>query len=74
MRRRASVRNKGEMLISDELYGTSWLCECEYSNVGTQRCYFCGSRAPREFREPAATALTPEPEPRTEPEAEATTH
>lgn len=35
--------------IADDWYGTSWECDCKYTNVGTDRCYFCNSRAPAEI-------------------------
>ena len=62
MRRKASVRGGGQTAASDEWYGTSWSCACEYSNVGTERCYFCGSRAPRGLRAEVAESPGTEPE------------
>jgi hypothetical protein len=40
-----------------------WSCRCDYTNVASYRCYFCGSRPPRELRdalEPVAAARAPE--------------
>ena len=27
-----------------------WSCHCEYNNISTARCLFCGSRPPRQLR------------------------
>lgn len=27
-----------------------WSCNCEYANISTARCYFCGRRPPRDVR------------------------
>ncbi len=50
--------------------GVFWFCRCNYSNVASYRCYYCGKRAPAEVRTLVADALhaadqitiaTPEP-------------
>jgi hypothetical protein len=28
-----------------------WMCACDYHNIATFRCHFCGSKPPRELRE-----------------------
>ena len=58
------MQGGGQSAVADEWYGTSWECECEYTNVGTDRCYFCNSRAPEEVRpQSAAVAATHAEEP-----------
>ncbi len=37
--------------------GIFWPCRCRYSNVGTYRCYYCGSRAPAKVRTLVADTL-----------------
>lgn len=28
-----------------------WWCPCDYNNIATYRCYYCGARPPREIRD-----------------------
>ena len=37
-----------------------WSCHCEYANIATARCRFCGSRPPRHLR--VQVAARPEPD------------
>lgn len=32
-----------------------WCCSCDYHNIATFRCYFCGAKPPRELRDLVAS-------------------
>ena len=56
MRRKRAGRGTDGSAPSEEWYGKSWLCECDYSNVGSDRCYYCGGLAPSELRAQVSAA------------------
>lgn len=37
-----------------------WSCHCEYSNIATSRCLFCGARPPRQLRVEVAARPAPD--------------
>ncbi|MFP5317575.1 MAG: hypothetical protein ACLGI2_04695 [Acidimicrobiia bacterium] len=37
-----------------------WSCRCQYANISTARCLFCGARPPRELRTEVAARPAPD--------------
>jgi len=57
MATRRFVKRAAEWTEVARWLGVYWACRCRYSNVASYRCYFCGSRAPREVRTLVAETL-----------------
>lgn len=65
MRWRRGRRGAVDPAIADLWWGRSWCCECGYTNVGSDHCYYCDTMAPAGLRAEVASVTGVETEPAT---------